>query len=75
MTATVTSARSLTTMMAAAVRVGSRRSTMYIGRLTSATIADADQHLAGPRPWWSICTQRTPVSRASVNSTRTHMAS
>ena len=46
MTAAVTSARSHATMIAAAVRVGSRRSTMYIGRLTSATIADAEQHLA-----------------------------
>ena len=75
MTATVTSARSLATMMAAAVRVGSRRSTMYMGRLTSATIATPTSTSPGTTPWWSICTQRTPVSRASVNSTRTHMAS
>ena len=34
-------------MIAAAVRVGSRRSTMYKGRLTQRHDPDAEQHLAG----------------------------
>ncbi len=75
MTAAVTSARSHATMIAAAVRVGSLRSTMYMGRLTSATMPTPTSTSPVTTPWWSICTQRTPMSRASVKSTRTHMAS
>ena len=75
MTAAVTSARSHATMIAAAVRVGSLRSMMYIGRLTSATTPTPTRISPMTTPWWSICTHRTPVSRASVKSTRTHMAS
>ena len=73
--ATITSARSTTTISAVRVRVATRRSSTKKGTVAAAATPSAMSSRVESMVWSSICTHNTALSTASVNSTRRYITS